>query len=170
MELKCVFGTMECVFNVLSRAQQSRAEHGREERTGAEQRRAHTPVQLVVCASNNTCINPLTAYGLVVVHPQSTRPPVHSLVQRYPYSCSLADTYGTVLSRAATATVFFLRQRQRQCARLNSYLLFLSRLRGEIFRVSFVLFCVVLWKIHLSKQAQARKTLAAALKRQQEQQ
>lgn len=110
MELKCVFGTMECVFNVLSRAQQSRAEHGSEERTGAEQRRAHTPVQLVVCASNNTCINPLTAYGLVVVHPQSTRPltrpeiPIQLLFGRHLWHGALPRSYSNSLLSPPTPT------------------------------------------------------------------
>lgn len=59
------------------RVEQNRAEQSTAEKSGLEQSRGeHTPVPLVVCASNNTCINPLTAYGLVV-HPQSTRAPVH---------------------------------------------------------------------------------------------
>lgn len=104
MELKCVFGTMECVFNVLSRAEHSTAQQRRADWSRAE----HTPVQLVVCASNNTCINPLTAYGLVV-HPSTsplTRPeiPIQLLFSRHLWHGALPRSYSNSLLSPPTPT------------------------------------------------------------------
>lgn len=147
------------VFNVLSRA------HTVQRRASAYRSRPEQSTHSC-SANNNTCINPLTAYTCLAL--LYARPPARPTVQssasmdatntltEIPIQLLLAETPMATVLLSRAATVFFLRQRQRQCARLNSYLLFLSRLRGEIFRVSFVLFCVVLWKIHLSKQ-EARK-------------